>query len=76
MLFYLYTTAALDEAEFVFDVSSEKKDAAGPSVKLIVGVVAGSVALVGLAAVVVGLVVTYQKRKRTNYEKVPLLSNQ
>ena len=61
------TKAEVDQ----FSSSNSKKFT--PSVKFIVGVATGSLALVGLAAVVVGVVVRSKRRKR-NYETVPLLT--
>lgn len=56
-----------------FGASDSRKTA--PSVKLIVGVVMGGLAAVGLVAVVVGLVV-HSRRRKKNYETVPLLTEE
>lgn len=56
-----------------FDSNEEKK--APVSLKLIVGVVSGTLSLIGVAGLVVGLVV-YSKKGKTNYEKIPLLADE
>lgn len=45
------------------------------SVKLIVGVVTGSLAMIAVVALLTGLMIVAKKRKK-NYEKIPLLTDQ
>ena len=45
------------------------------SAKMVVGMVMGALALIGVAALVVGMVATYVFKGKT-YEKVPLLADE
>lgn len=67
---YFYT---VDINASNFDLSNEQR--APISLKLIVGVVSGTLSLIGVAGLVVGLVV-YSKKGKMNYEKLPLLADE
>lgn len=73
MIFSLLSLNAVDVDSSKFDFSGDHKSAV--SVKLIVGVVTGSLALVGVAALVVAITI-YTKRGKRNYEKLPLLADE
>ena len=68
--------AAIDQAHFEFNPTNEEKATPTSSVKFVVGVVTGSLALVGLAAVMVGMTVFHSRRRKKNYEKIPLLKEE
>ncbi len=63
----------VEKDEFSSPVDSKKTPL---SVKLIVGVATGCLALVVLAAVVVGIAVHSRRRGRKNYEALPLLTEE
>ena len=56
------------------DVTVEKGKKTAVPVPLLVGILVGTLAVVGLA--VLGAAVIYKKRSTINYEKVPLLPDQ
>lgn len=63
--------ADTDQAAALHNSNEETKDPV--SVKLIVSMVTGSVATIGVIGFVAGLFV-YARKKRRQYEKIPLLS--
>lgn len=63
-------TVDVDLAQF-----GGQREATFSSPKLLVGVVTGSLALVGVAALLVVLIVYIRTRKR-DYEKIPLLADE
>ena len=62
----------MDGSWLEFSSLNEKKATPSSFVKLVVGVAAGVLALVGLAAVMVCVAVIYRRRRRRNYKKIPL----
>ena len=64
----------MDEAHL--DLSSFMDKKTTSSVKLVVSIVTGSLALVGLATIAIVGVVVHSKRRKRHYEKIPLLTEE
>ena len=57
-------------------LSEDNEKPKSMQIQIIVSSVAGTVSLIGVAALVAGMVVLYTKRSKKAYEKLPLLQDE